>query len=135
MPQRKEDNEDRDTTYSGKTGDRNRNTPGRTPGELGLDPEEMRGHAALGRELNRTGEDISVTGENDTAGGRVEPPLTPGVEKDGTGGISASGGRAGGARGNAGKSDAGAGNPEDGETRAGPGEYKSTSRGDLDRGY
>ena len=94
------DNDDRDTTYSGKTG-----------------------------------EDISVTGENDMAGGRVDPPLTPGVVKDGTGGISASGGRAGGARGNGGKSDAGAGNPEDGETRGGPGQHKSTGRGDLDRGY
>jgi hypothetical protein len=38
---------------------------------------------------------------------------------------------AGGARGHAGTSDDGAGGPT-GEGRAGPGEYKSTSRFDLD---
>ena len=69
--------------------------------------------------------------KHESGGPRKNPPLTPGVEQLGTGGLSASGGVAGGARGNSGTSDDGAGGP-DGESRGGPGEYKSTSRGDLD---
>jgi hypothetical protein len=126
-------NDDRESDHSGEMGRRNRTTPGRTPGELGLDPEEMRGHDAIAQRGDRTGDDIPLTSEDDTAGPRQDPPLTPGVEKDGTGGVSESGGLAGGARGNAGESDTGAG-VANGESRSGPGEYKSTSRGTFDRG-
>jgi hypothetical protein len=118
-----------ESTYSGEFGERNRNTPGRTPRELGLDPEEVRGHNIIGNTSDRIG-DVSFTGT--PGGNRKNPDLTPGVEQMGEGGISMSGGRAGGARGNAGTSDSGAGGPE-GESRGGPGEYKSTSRGNLDR--
>lgn len=66
-----------------------------------------------------------------------EPPTfrkNPPLDEDagmGDGGISMSGGAAGGARGSAGTDDRGAGTPE-GYERAGPGEWKSTSRFDLD---
>ena len=63
---------------------------------------------------------------------RRNPPLTEGVEQLGTGGLSQSGGAAGGARGHGGHSDDGAGGPM-GDSRSGPGQHKSTSRGDLDR--
>jgi hypothetical protein len=36
-----------ESTYSDALGERNRNTPGRTPGELGLDTEEMRERRAV----------------------------------------------------------------------------------------
>ena len=45
------DDAQNESTYSGTLGERNRNTPGRTPRELGLDPEEMRGHEIGGDPL------------------------------------------------------------------------------------
>ena len=116
---------------SGAMGERNRNTPGRTPRELGLDPAEMRGHDIAGDRLEDHESDISLEGMD--GGERKNPPLTEGVDGSGEGGLSMSGGRAGGARGHGGTSDSGAGGPE-GESRGGPGEYKSTSRVDLDHG-
>jgi hypothetical protein len=54
---RNESNEGEESTSSGSFGERNRNTPGRTPRELGLDPEEMRGHAIVGESPGeRTGD-------------------------------------------------------------------------------
>jgi hypothetical protein len=126
--ERKDDDREIETTYSGEFGRRNRSTPGRTPGELGLDPDEVRGQSIAGPP-DRFDEEQS----NDPSVERKSPELTPGVEQLGTGGLSQSGGRAGGARGHGGESDDGAGGPE-GESRGGPGEYKSTSRGDLDHG-
>jgi len=35
-------------TYSGAAGERERDTPGRTPRQLGLDPEEIQGHSVVG---------------------------------------------------------------------------------------
>jgi len=72
--------------------------------------------------------DAAVTGGG--PGGRKSPEQLDGAGF-GDGGISASGGRAGGARGHAGTSDAGAGSPT-GETAGGPGEYRASSRMDLD---
>ena len=63
-------------------------------------------------------------------GGRKSPEQVPDAGT-GDGGISASGGRAGGARGHAGTSSSGAGSPT-GETAGGPGEYRASSRMDLD---
>ncbi len=121
-----------ETTYSGAAGERERNTPGRTPRELGLDPEEMRGHDVVGDSPGgRTG-DVSLTGMG-RPGDRKNPELTEFVDGSGEGGLSMSGGRAGGERGNAGTSDSGAGGPE-GESKGGPGQYKGTSRFDLDHG-
>jgi hypothetical protein len=69
------------------------------------------------------------TGE--IVGGRKNPPL---VDDAGTGdgGLSASGGLAGGERGHAGRSDAGAGAP-DADSGDRPAQHRSTSRLDLDR--
>ena len=122
------DKSETESTYSGKFGERNRSTPGRTPRELGLDEEEAKGHSVV------DGSPDFIGGASEVhAAKRRNPPLTEGVEKAGVGGLSTSGGVAGGARGNSGTSDAGAGGP-DGESRGGPGEYKSTSRGDLVHG-
>ena len=123
-----DDEQEIETTYSGEFGRKNRSTPGRTPRELGLDPEEVRGQSIAGPP-DRFDEEQS----NDEHIERKSPPLTPGVEQLGTGGISQSGGRAGGERGHGGESDSGAGGPL-GESRGGPGEYKSTSLGDLGHG-
>ena len=121
-----------ETTYSGAAGERERNTPGRTPRELGLDPEEMRGHDIVGDSPGgRTG-DVSLTGMGRPVD-RTNPELADSVDGGGEGGLSMSGGRAGGERGNAGTSDSGAGGPE-GESKGGPGQYKVTSRFDLDHG-
>ena len=108
---RNEKDAERDeTTYSGAAGERERNTPGRTARELGLDPDEMRSHSVAGDSPGgRTG-DIALTGMGGPAD-RKNPPLTEEVDGSGEGGISMSGGRAGGARGNAGTSDSGAGGP------------------------
>jgi hypothetical protein len=126
------DAQSEETTYSGAAGERERNTPGRTARELGLDPDEVRGHSVVGDSPgDRTG-DVALTGMGEPAD-RKNPPLTEGVDGSGEGGLSMSGGRAGGERGNAGTSDSGAGGPE-GESKGGPGEYKSTSRFDLDHG-
>lgn len=62
---------------------------------------------------------------------RRNPPLVKG--DTGPGGISMSGGAAGGARGSAGTSDMGAGTPE-GYEEAGPGEQKATSRFNYEHG-
>jgi hypothetical protein len=126
--ERENDEQEIETTYSGEFGRRNRSTPGRTPGELGLDPEEVRGQSIAGPP-----ERFEEEQSNDGRIERKSPAETPGVETLGTGGISMSGGRAGGERGNSGTSDDGAGGPE-GESRGGPGQYKSTSRGDLGHG-
>jgi hypothetical protein len=66
----------------------------------------------------------------ESAARRRNPPLDEqaGI---GDGSIDASGGVAGGARGGAGTDSRGAGTPE-GYERAGPGEYRATSRFDLD---
>jgi hypothetical protein len=124
------DDRSRESMHSGEMGERNRNTPGRTPGELGLDPEEMRGHDVVGETPERVGDPAAG---REPKVDRKNPGLDEAVAGMGEGGLSASGGRAGGARGNSGTSDAGAGGPE-GESRGGPGEYKGTSRFDLDRG-
>jgi len=84
------------STYSGEFGERNRNTPGRTPRELGLDPEEMRGHDVIANSSDRTG-DVSFKPTEHPNELRANPPLTPDVEQMGEGGLSMSGGRAGGA--------------------------------------
>lgn len=128
---RRDSQSDENTTYSGSFGERNRNTPGRTPRELGLDPDEMRGHDAVGSSSDRAG-DFKFTDAAGPSANRTNPPESSRVETM-DGGLSASGGKAGGARGNSGTSDQGAGGPT-GESRGGPGEYKSTSRGDLDHG-
>jgi len=125
------ENDAEETTYSGAAGERERNTPGRTPRELGLDPDEMRGHSVVNEPGGRTG-DVSLAGMGPPAD-RKNPPLTEGVDGSGEGGLSMSGGRAGGERGNAGTSDSGAGGPE-GESKGGPGQYKGSSRFDLDHG-
>ena len=62
-------------------------------------------------------------------GVRKNPPEI--ADAGSEGGLSVSGGVAGGARGNAGRSDAGAGDP-DKESASGPAEHRSTSRFDLD---
>ncbi len=51
----KDDNsgEARESNYSGKLGERNRNTPGRTPRELGLDQDEVRAHDIVGETSER----------------------------------------------------------------------------------
>src|SRR4051812_14582642 len=105
--ERNDDDQEIDTTYSGETGRRNRSTPGRTPRELGLDPAEVRGQSIAGPP-DRFDEEQS----HDARTERRSPELTPGVEQLGTGGLSQSGGQAGGARGHGGASDSGAGGPE-----------------------
>jgi hypothetical protein len=62
---------------------------------------------------------------------RTNPPLV--TDDTGPGGISMSGGAAGGARGSGGTSDMGAGTPE-GYEKSGPGEQKGTSRFDYEHG-
>jgi hypothetical protein len=124
---RNDRNDEIETTYSGEMGRRNRSTPGRTPSELGLDPEEVRGQSIVGDPSPGFGD--TSYGAHDRE--RSSPELTPDAEKLGTGGLSQSGGRAGGARGHGGTSDSGAGGPE-GDSRSGPGEHKSTSMEDLD---
>jgi hypothetical protein len=121
------DDEEIETTYSGEAGRRERSTPGRTPRELGLTADDVRGNT-IGAGGDRFDADLAEERE----GLRQNPPLTEGVEQLGTGGLSTSGGRAGGARGNAGRSDNGAGGPE-GDSRSGPNQRTSTSRGDPDR--
>ncbi|MFN2565077.1 MAG: hypothetical protein ABR499_08735 [Gemmatimonadaceae bacterium] len=146
MARNKESGGDRDrgreSMNTGDMGKRNRGTPGRSVSELGLDPDEARGQSVLGAagigSDARPGvsDDVSGGGGNlaGTAGGgeRRNPPLVEDAGL-GDGGIRQSGGAAGGDRGHAGTSDRGAGGPL-GEMRSGPGQYKSTSRGDLDRG-
>jgi len=127
---------------SGEMGERNRNTPGRTVSELGLDAEETRGQDLLGTPAVHGGarpgaSDAAATGEGNLAGTRDggrrrNPPLIEDVAT-GDGGITQSGGAAGGERGHAGTSDRGAGGPL-GDMRSGPAQYKSTSRGDVDHG-
>jgi len=70
------------------------------------------------------------TGGFNAAGGRRNPPLMDDVAT-GDGGLSVSGGVAGGARGHGGQSDAGAGAPDQdpGDT---PAEHRASSRLDLD---
>jgi hypothetical protein len=102
--------------------------------------DERRGLDLLGRSSVRDEAIPGVSGLNENlddaarAGGsgaeRRNPPLVEDAGM-GDGGITMSGGRAGGARGHGGRSDRGAGSPT-GEEKAGPGEYKSTSRFDLD---
>jgi hypothetical protein len=121
-----------ESTYSGALGERNRNTPGRTPRELGLDPEEMRGHEIGGDPIETRTSDVTLSGA-EAVSDKEAASRADDVDGRGEGGISMSGGRAGGARGHGGTSDSGAGGPE-GESRGGPGEYKSTSRFDLDHG-
>ena len=107
---------------------------------------ELRGMDLLGRASVRNGA-IEGVGEASAESGIDRPPsdeelsrrsarrTNPPLSDDalGDGGISASGGVAGGARGGAGTSSSGAGTPE-GYEKSGPGEQKSTSRFDLDRG-
>jgi hypothetical protein len=59
-----------ESTYSGELGERNRNTPGRTPRELGLDPEEMRGHGVVGQIPGEESGDLDLTGMRETDGER-----------------------------------------------------------------
>jgi hypothetical protein len=98
-----------------------------------MSEDERRGHDLLGRSGVRDDAVSGVSGLNEDLGGSGERRNPPLVEDAGMGdgGISMSGGRAGGARGHGGRSDSGAGSPT-GEEKAGPGEYKSTSRFDLD---
>jgi hypothetical protein len=139
-----ESGRERESMNTGETGRRNRNTPGRTVSELGLDDETVRAHDLLGASTIGGGDarpgvsdDAATGGGNlagtaDQGGPRRNPPLLEDVATE-EGGIGQSGGRSGGARGHAGTSDRGAGGPL-GEMRSGPGQYKSTSRGDLDHG-
>jgi hypothetical protein len=127
---------------TGEMGERNRNTPGRTVSELGIDRDEARGHDLLGAasinddarpgasdDAASGGGNLAGTGEG---GRRRNPPLMEDVAVA-DGGIRQSGGVAGGARGHGGTSDGGAGGPL-GDERSGPAEHKSTSRGDPDHG-
>jgi hypothetical protein len=82
--------------------------------------------AESGIDRPRTDEEVSSRSMH-----RKNPPLSD--DALGDGGISSSGGVAGGARGGAGTSNLGAGTPE-GYEKSGPGEQKSTSRFDLDQG-
>jgi hypothetical protein len=95
----------------------------RGDGALGGVSDPVRDGSAGPRE--RAGEEVKLSG----AGGRKNPPL---MEDAGTGdgGISVSGGVAGGARGHGGTSDSGAGGPM-GDTAGGPGEFNAASRLDL----
>jgi hypothetical protein len=68
------DDRNKESNYSGEFGERNRNTPGRTPGELGLDPEEMRGHDIVGETPERVGDPVP---ETSLSGDRKNPDLTP----------------------------------------------------------
>jgi hypothetical protein len=111
-----------------------------------MSEDEQQGHDLLGHSGVRDDAIPGVSGLNENLGGstnarasgvdrggsaeRRNPPLVEDAGM-GDGGISMSGGRAGGARGHGGRSDRGAGSPT-GEEKAGPGEYKSTSRFDLD---
>lgn len=111
MPDDEREEGERETTYSGEFGRRNRSTPGRSPSELGLDPEEMKGHDIVGDSPERlAGDPLLARGQG--GGERQSPEETPGVETMGTGGLAQSGGRAGGARGRSGTSDQGAGASE-----------------------
>lgn len=107
---------------------------------------ELRGMDLLGRSSVRNGALEGVSEPSSESGidappspedlsrrsaHRTNPPLSD--DALGAGGISSSGGVAGGARGGAGTSSSGAGTPE-GYEKAGPGEQKSTSRFDLDAG-
>ncbi len=106
--------------------------------------EELRGMDLLGRSSVRDGA-LEGVSEPSAESGIDQPPsavdlsrrsahrTNPPLSEDalGAGGISSSGGVAGGARGGAGKSSSGAGTPE-GYEKAGPGEQKSTSRFDLE---
>jgi hypothetical protein len=106
--------------------------------------EELAGIDLLGRNSVRGGA-IEGVSEASAESGLDHPPedvvqehivrKNPPLVKDdtGPGGISMSGGAAGGARGNAGTSDMGAGTPE-GYEEAGPGEQKATSRFDYEHG-
>ncbi|HEY9427828.1 MAG TPA: hypothetical protein VIR34_11790 [Gemmatimonadaceae bacterium] len=111
-----------------------------------MTPAELRGMDLLGRASVRNGAIEGVSEPSAESGidrppspvdvsrrsaRRTNPPLSD--DALGDGGISSSGGVAGGARGGAGKSSSGAGTPE-GYQKAGPGEQKSTSRFDLDGG-
>ena len=106
--------------------------------------EELAGIDLLGRNNVRDGA-IEGVSEASTESGldrpseivdrevdiRKNPPLVK--DDTGPGGISMSGGAAGGARGSAGTSDMGAGTPE-GYEKAGPGEQKGTSRFNYEHG-
>lgn len=111
-----------------------------------MTPAELRGMDLLGRASVRNGAIEGVSEPSAESGidrprspvdvsrrsaHRTNPPLSD--DALGDGGISSSGGVAGGARGGAGKSSSGAGTPE-GYQKAGPGQQKSTSRFDLDGG-
>jgi hypothetical protein len=111
-----------------------------------MTPAELRGMDLLGRASVRNGAIEGVSEPSAESGvdrppspvdvsrrsaQRTNPPLSD--DALGDGGISSSGGVAGGARGSAGKSSSGAGTPE-GYEKSGPGEQKSTSRFDLDGG-
>lgn len=116
------------------------------PLDAPMSEDELRGIDLLGRASVRDGA-IQGVGEPSEESGidpprsdeelsrrsahRTNPPLSD--DALGDGGISQSGGVAGGARGGAGTSSSGAGTPE-GYEKAGPGEQKSTSRFDLDQG-
>jgi hypothetical protein len=126
---KQQDDDAAETTYSGKAGERERNTPGRDWRALGVDAEAARAYELVGDTPERTG-DADPTGADLPRGERKNPPLVPDAGM-GDGGISASGGVAGGARGNAGTSDSGAGGPE-GDTKGGPAQHRGTSRFDLD---
>jgi hypothetical protein len=128
---------------SGDMGERNRNNPGRSVSELGLDRDETAGQDLLGASGihndarpgvsdNPAAGGGNLAGTDAASGTRRNPPLMEDVAS-GEGGIGQSGGLAGGARGHAGTSDRGAGGPL-GDMRSGPGQHKSTSRGDLDHG-
>ena len=97
-----------------------------------LTEDEKRGIDLLGHGSERNDAIAGVSGlpENLPDGGRREPPQVDDAGM-GDGGITQSGGVAGGERGLAGTSNSGAGGPL-GES-AGPGEYKGTSRFDFDK--
>jgi hypothetical protein len=112
---------DTESMDSGDMGARNRSTPGRSVSELGVDPDEARGQDLLGVSEAQGGSQSgpsddgasvggNLAGTRTESGARKNPPLTEDIAL-GEGGITQSGGAAGGARGHAGTSDRGAGGP------------------------
>ena len=94
--QNREGSREPDTTYSGKSGERERNTPGRNPGDLGLDSDEMRGHDILGEPSGRAGDmSFSDTGDNTLR----DRGMTDQTDRSEEGGYSTSSGRSGTDRG------------------------------------
>lgn len=138
-PERAEDRVERDRMQAepGKSGWIEDQYPAATDSQT---EEERQGMNILGRSSVRDDAIGGVASRDpqagtgdvlDTSHPRENPPVVRRPGEVGEGGISMSGGQAGGARGNSGKSH---GQSPSDESRGGPAEYRSTSRGDLDHG-